>query len=110
MNIQIVYMTFGSLEEARSTARHLVQAHLAACANIFENVNAVYLWEGRLQDEREVVVIAKTAGHRLAELIEAVRRMHRYEVPCIVAWPATGGHPPFLDWVAAETGQTASEA
>ena len=103
MNIQLVYMTFGNLEEARATARCLVEARLAACANIFENMNSIYMWDGRLQDEREVVVIAKTVGSRVPQLIEAVRQRHGYEVPCIVTLPVSGGHQPFLDWIAAET-------
>ena len=103
MNVQLVYMTFGDLDEARRVARGLVEARLAACANIFENMNSLYRWEGRLQDDREVAVIVKTTGSRLPELIEAVRQQHSYAVPCIVSMPVTGGHQPFLAWVAAET-------
>ena len=103
MNVQLVYMTFGNMEEARTVARHLVEARLAACANIFENMNSFYMWDGRLQDDREVAVVAKTTGSRLPQLIEAVRQAHSYEVPCIVSLPVTGGHQPFLDWIAAET-------
>ena len=104
MNIQLVYMTAGSVEEARAIGRALVEQRLAACVNIIENMNAIYMWDGELQDDREVVILAKTAGHRVPQLVAAVRSMHSYAVPCVVSVPLSGGHRAFLDWVAAETG------
>lgn len=106
MNIQLVYMTAGSLEEARTIGRALLERRLAACVNIIENMNSLYMWDGALQDDREVVVLAKTAAHRVPQLVDAVREIHSYDVPCVVSLPLTGGHRAFLDWVAAETGGT----
>jgi periplasmic divalent cation tolerance protein len=103
MNIQMVYMTAGSMEEARTIGRALVAERLAACVNIIAPMTAIYMWEGALQEEGEVVLIAKTVAWRVPQLIEAVRRMHSYAVPCIVTLPVATGHQPFLDWVAAET-------
>lgn len=107
MNIQLVYMTAGSLEEARAIGRILLERRLAACVNIIDNMNALYLWDGQLQDDREVVVLAKTAAHRVPQLVDAVCEVHSYDVPCVVSLPLSGGHQPFLDWVAAETGPNA---
>ena len=103
MNVQLVYITVGNLEAARTIGRSLVEQRLAACVNIIDNMNSFYMWDGRLQDDREVVVLAKTVGSRVPQLIDAVRRLHSYEVPCIVTLPVSGGHQPFLDWIAAET-------
>ena len=108
MIIQLVYMTAGSLEEARTIGRTLVERRLAACVNIIANMNSLYMWNGALQDDREVVVLAKTAAHRVPQLVDAVREIHSYAVPCVVSLPLTGGHQPFLDWVEAETGMTAA--
>jgi len=104
MNVQMVYITVAGIEEARTIGRALVTQRLAACVNIIENMTAMYMWEGRLQEGCEVVMIAKTVGWRVPQLVEAVRRMHSYAVPCIVTLPVTGGHQAFLDWVAGETG------
>ena len=103
MNIQMVYMTAANVEEARTIGRTLVAGRLAACVNIVEQMTAIYMWEGALQEEGEVVLIAKTVAWKVPQLIETVRRMHSYAVPCIVTLPVTAGHQPFLDWVAGET-------
>jgi periplasmic divalent cation tolerance protein len=66
-------------------------------------MTAIYTWEGALQEQGEVVLIAKTVAWRVPQLIETVRRMHSYAVPCIVTLSVTGGHQAFLDWVADET-------
>jgi len=103
MNVQLVYMTAGSMEEARTIGRALVAGRLAACVNIIEPMTAIYMWEGALQEESEVVLIAKTVAWKVPQLVETVRRLHSYAVPCIVTLPVSGGHQPFLDWVADET-------
>jgi periplasmic divalent cation tolerance protein len=104
MNVQMVYMTVAGVEEARTIGRALVAQRLAACVNIIENMTAIYMWEGQLQEDREVVLIAKTVAWQVPQLVDAVRRMHSYAVPCIVSVPISGGHQTFLDWVASETG------
>jgi len=102
MKINFIYMTAGSREEARRIGRELVTAGLAACVNILDNMNSFYLWQGELQDDTEVVMIAKTTENRVARLIEKVESLHSYDCPCIVCLPVTGGHQPFLDWIARE--------
>jgi len=99
MEIQFIYMTTGSKEEARTIGRELVQARLAACVNIFDNMNSIYRWEDRLQDDNEVVVIAKTTRNRVPELIEKVKDMHSYDCPCIISLPVAEGNPDFLQWI-----------
>ena len=102
MTINFVYMTVGSKEEAVKIGEELVRSRLAACVNILDNMNSVYLWEGELQNDAEVVMIAKTTEDRIPELIEKVKSMHSYDCPCIVRLPVLGGHRPFLDWIAEE--------
>jgi len=104
MEIQLIYMTTGSKEEARTIGRELVQARLAACVNIFDNMNSIYRWEDRLQDDNEVVVIAKTTRNRVPELIEKVKDMHSYDCPCIISLPVAEGNPDFLQWIENEVG------
>jgi len=102
MDVRFVYMTVGGLEEARKIARELVESKLAACVNLIENMNSFYMWEGRLQDDREVVLIAKTTAGRIADLTARVKAVHSYDCPCVVALPVDGGNREFLDWIAAE--------
>jgi len=99
MPIRLVYMTAGSLEEALRIGRELVSARLAACVNILPQMQSIYVWEGKLQEDAEVVMIAKTTAERTAELIAKVKSLHSYSVPCIVCLNVTDGFPPFLEWI-----------
>ena len=98
-NIYLVYMTAGSRDEARTIGRVLVDARLAACVNILENMTSLYAWEGRVQEDQEVVLIAKTTADRLVALKEKVAAIHSYDCPCILGFHAAEGHAPFLDWI-----------
>lgn len=102
MQINFIYMTVGSKEEARKIGEALVTARLAACVNILDQMNSFYMWDGALQDDTEVVMIAKTTEDRVPDLVKTVKSLHSYDCPCIVSLPVAGGHQPFLDWIAAE--------
>jgi periplasmic divalent cation tolerance protein len=100
--ISFVYITASGMEEARKIGRALVEERLAACVNILDNMNSMYWWEGKVQDEREAVVIAKTKRGLVQELISRVKALHSYAVPCIVSWPIQEGYRPFLEWIRQE--------
>ena len=102
MTNQFVYMTTGSPEEARRIGEALVEARLAACVNMIDGMRSIYRWEGKLQSDRETVLIAKTTRERLPALMDAVKGMHSYDCPCIVSVDIDGGHPDFLEWIGAE--------
>lgn len=102
MRINLIYMTSGSKDEAKMIGKALVTSGLAACVNIIENMNAMYMWDGKLQDDNETVLIAKTTQARVNELIEKVKTLHRYDCPCIVSLPVSDGNPEFLNWVSNE--------
>ena len=98
-----VYITAPDKAAALSIGRALVDARLAACANVFDGMTSVYRWQGRVQEDGEAVLIAKTREDLVPALTETVRALHSYECPCIVALPVVGGSQPFIDWIAAET-------
>ena len=100
MRTFLVYMTAADKAEARAIGRHLVQSKLAACVNIFDGMNSMYVWQGEFQDDHEAVLIAKTTENRVPGLIAAVRERHSYECPCIVTLPISDGNPGFLEWIA----------
>jgi len=100
MKTNFIYMTAGSKDEAKKIAKELVTTRLAACVNLLDNMNSFYLWQGEIQEDTEVVMIAKTTEDRIPELIEKVKSMHSYDCPCIVSLPVLGGYQPFLDWIA----------
>jgi periplasmic divalent cation tolerance protein len=99
MDIRFVYMTAGSLDEARTIGRDLVESGLAACVNILPGMQSVYRWEGKVEEATEAVMIAKTTVPRVADLTARVKSLHSYACPCVVSLKVEGGHQPFLDWI-----------
>ena len=103
MSVNLIYITAGSVEEARTIGNKLVSDKLAACVNIIDNVRSMYWWEGEVQDDKEVILIAKTKESLVPELVEKVRSIHSYSCPCIVSLPILDGNRAFLDWIVEET-------
>ena len=102
MEINMIYITAGSKDEAVMIGKALINAKLAACVNIIENMTSMYIWDGKLQDDRETILIAKTKQERVPDLIEKVKSLHSYDCPCIVSLPVSDGNPAFLNWIANE--------
>ena len=102
MAANFIYMTAGNKAEAQKIAKSLVEHRLAACVNILENMQSVYRWENDIQEDTEVVLIAKTTEGLVSELIEKVKSLHSYDCPCIVSLPILEGYPPFLNWIKEE--------
>jgi periplasmic divalent cation tolerance protein len=101
---RLIYITAENTDEARAIGRALVEARLAACANVLGPMTSIYRWEGVVQEGEEAVLIAKTTAALVEALTAKVQELHSYECPCVVALPVEGGNPAFLDWIAAETG------
>jgi len=93
---------------ARALAAHLVEARLAACANILAPCRSIYRWDGKLEDAEETPLLLKTTAARYPALEAAIRAHHPYELPEIVAVPIERGLPAYLAWVAAETTEPAA--
>ena len=100
MEINFVYMTAGSKDEAGAIGKALVELKLAACVNIIDGMRSIYSWEGKIQEDAEVILIAKTREALVPELTEKVKELHSYDCPCIVSLPVSGGNKAFLDWIA----------
>ncbi len=99
----MVYMTMSDGEEARRIGAALVERRLAACVNILPPIQSIYWWEDAVQQAEEVACVAKTEEDRFEELCAAVRSMHSYETPCIVALPLAAGDRDFLTWLREST-------
>ncbi len=106
---QFVYVTCGSKAEAKEIGQVLVGNRLAACANILPGMESIYWWDGKLTSDKEVILIVKTTEAVLNNLIAAVKKIHSYDVPCVVALPIEGGNPDFLQWIHSETAPNPSQ-
>lgn len=88
--------------EAEDLARALLDARLVACVNV-TGVQSFYRWKGVIQNEAELLLIAKTEHRLLDPLIERIRELHSYETPEIIALPIIGGSALYLNWIREET-------
>ena len=103
MTFATIYITAASQDEALTIGRAVVEARLAACANVFPGITSVYWWEGSRQEGSEAALILKTRQDLVDQVVAKVKELHSYECPCVVALPIVGGNKDFLDWIAKET-------
>ncbi|XP_077645124.1 protein CutA [Lonchura striata] len=97
--ISAAFVTCPNVSVATELARALVQQRLAACVNIIPGVTSVYTWQGKLEEDSEVLLMIKTRSSRVPALSDFVRSRHPYEVPEVLALPVAQGNPPYLRWV-----------
>ncbi len=90
-------------EAAGELARRLVEERLAACVNRVPGLRSVYRWEGRVEEDEEVLLLIKTPADRLEALKKRVPELHPYRVPEVLALPVADGHPPYLAWLVEAT-------
>ena len=99
MEYVAVFITAPDEDTAADIAKVLVGGGLAACANIVRNVRSIYKWQGKMEDESEVLMIVKTSSDKFSALESKVREMHPYDVPEIVSVPITQGSDPYIEWL-----------
>ena len=105
----VVFMTAANGEEATRLADMLVGAHLAACVQILPEMESVYRWQGKIERQSEILLLAKTTRTKFAELEREVRALHSYDTPEIIAVPIVDGSAPYLDWLNKTTDPRSSE-
>lgn len=92
---------------AERLAEALIERRVAACVNVLAPCRSVYCWQGAVEHAEEHPVFAKTPADRYDALEQAIRDLHPYELPEIIAVRLDAGLPAYLDWVAAEARPTA---
>lgn len=99
MNPKVFYITAASNDEAEYIARELVEQKLAACVNIIGPVNSFFMWKNSVQNNPETALIAKTTSEKADSLISHLKKIHSYEVPCIISFDISGGNTEFIEWI-----------
>ena len=95
----VVLSTAGSQEEAERIATALVEERLAACVNLVAPITSIYRWQGKVEEADEVAAIFKTSAAHAQLLVEAIGRLHSYEVPAVVVWPIGVAPEAYRAWV-----------
>jgi periplasmic divalent cation tolerance protein len=101
---RVIFCTCPDADFGAELAGKLVESRLAACVNLIDSVRSIYRWEGKLCDDREVLLVIKTTEPHVVALTEMLAELHPYDCPEVIALPVTSGHAPYLDWLAAQVG------
>jgi periplasmic divalent cation tolerance protein len=97
---RIVLTTASSEEEARKIARHLLEHRLAACVNLVPQVASIYLWQGKIEEAQEWLLVIKTTAAAFDQVREAIADLHSYELPECICLTIEDGSPAYLQWIA----------
>ncbi|WP_343289298.1 divalent-cation tolerance protein CutA [Wolbachia endosymbiont of Encarsia formosa] len=98
-SLVLVYVTFSSLKEAKTISEELLNEKLIVCVNIFPEVNSLYLWEGKINSNCEVVAIMKSRNDQADKIVEKIESMHSYDQPAVVIIPIGKANKSFTNWV-----------
>ena len=101
MSFIIVVMTAPNKQEAVSIVRALLEEKLIACANILDPVHSLFWWKGKIEEEKEVLVLMKSQKALFKKLSKRVTELHSYDVPEILALPIVEGSQSYIDWMKA---------
>jgi periplasmic divalent cation tolerance protein len=100
----VVFITASNEDEAATIAHALVEARLAGCVNIVRGIRSIYRWHGTVEDEAEVLMVAKTRREFFEALLKKVKELHKYTVPEVIAMPIVEGSADYLGWLKEVTG------
>lgn len=97
--ICLIYSTFGKVEDAKKVGKKLVEERYAACVNVIPEIYSFYWWKGKLEDDKESLLIAKTTMDRADDAVRKIKDMHPYELPAILVIPLSKAPKEFEDYV-----------
>jgi periplasmic divalent cation tolerance protein len=104
MEAIVVYITSPNEDEAAKIAKTIVEERLAGCVNIVKGIRSIYSWQGKIEDDTEVLMIVKTHRHLFETLKRRVKELHSYTVPEIIALPIIEGSEDYLNWLKSVVG------
>ena len=93
------YITTKNIKEAKKISSVLIRKKLIACANIFKNIQSVFLWKNKVNVSKEAVIMGKTTKKQQTRIVAEVKKIHSYDVPCIIFSKISSGNKEFLEWV-----------
>ncbi len=95
----VCFVTCKDEDEAAKIAKALLKKKLCACVNIIKDIRSLYVWEGKLCDDREALMVLKTKEEKFPALEREIKKHHSYDVPEIIAFPVTRVSDVYAKWV-----------
>jgi len=99
MDYYIFFVTVPNFEEGNKIAHLLIENKLAACVNIIPNLTSIYWWEGKIEENNELLLVIKTTGKNCGPIIQKIGEIHSYSNPECVAYKIEKGSKKYLDWI-----------
>ena len=99
----VVFATVPDQNLGVKIAESLLQQRLAACVHLLPAGRSMYRWQGNIENTTEITMLIKTTTARYAELEATIKRLHPFEVPEVLAFPASQVLPSYFDWILRET-------
>jgi periplasmic divalent cation tolerance protein len=99
----IILTTVATADEALALIKGLLERRLIACGTLLPGARSLYRWEGKIADEREVVVLLKSRSAKMDLIEAAFSDLHPYRLPELLALPVASGLPKYLEWLNDET-------
>ena len=97
--ITLIMTSVGTEQQAVEISEELIERRLATCINIVPCLRSIYRWKGKIEEESEKLLIVKTAERLFDAVREAIRELHSYEVPEVLALEIRNGDPDYLRWL-----------
>jgi len=97
--ISVIYTTIDNEQDARKIAHFLIEEQLVACVNIIPNVESIYRWKGKIEEDKEFILIAKTVDGNVLKAIKRIKELHNYELPDIISIPVNNGYSEYLEYI-----------
>jgi periplasmic divalent cation tolerance protein len=97
-----VFTTTDTKENARQIAKRVVEKNLAACAQIIGPISSIFWWKNNINEEEEWLIIIKSKKNLYDDLEHAIMKVHKYEIPEILAVPVLAGAKSYLEWLDGE--------
>ena len=95
----VILVTTASIDEAEKISKHLLAEKLIACANIVKDINSLFWWKGNIDHACEVMLVMKTKQDLVPKVVSAVKILHSYEVPEVIALPIIDGNEDYFQWI-----------
>lgn len=96
---QLIFCTCPDADSAENLARHLISHKLAACVNILPGVRSIYEWQGEIEVAQEHLLLIKSPQARYQAIEAAIKMLHPYQLPEIIAVAIEQGSAEYLKWM-----------
>ena len=98
-NLILIYVTCVSKKEAKLIARNLIEHKLIACANIIDNIESIYSYNGEICNDNETLLLLKTKYNLFEKAKDIIMRLHSYDTPCVMMLDIKNANSDFADWI-----------